>query len=38
MFDSFDTNGDGRIDAADFGRALAYYEYAKLSDHTVFFH
>jgi Ca2+-binding EF-hand superfamily protein len=28
MFDSFDIDGDGRIDAADLGRALAHYKYA----------
>lgn len=37
MFDAFDIRGEGRIDTADFGRALANYEYARLSYHPVFF-
>jgi Ca2+-binding EF-hand superfamily protein len=38
MFDSFDVNRDGRIDTNELGRALAHYEYARLSSHPVFFH
>lgn len=30
MFESFDTNGDGRIDATELGRALGNYGYARL--------
>jgi Ca2+-binding EF-hand superfamily protein len=28
MFDSFDIDRDGRIDAAELGQALAHYKYA----------
>lgn len=28
MFDSFDEDRDGRIDATELGRALAHYQYA----------
>jgi Ca2+-binding EF-hand superfamily protein len=28
MFDSFDVDRDGRIDATELGRALAHYQYA----------
>jgi Ca2+-binding EF-hand superfamily protein len=27
MFDSFDTDRNGKIDAGELGRALAYYQY-----------
>jgi Ca2+-binding EF-hand superfamily protein len=34
MFDSFDTDGDGKIDAIELGSALAHYQYAiTFSDH-----
>jgi Ca2+-binding EF-hand superfamily protein len=38
MFDSFDLDGNGRIDANELGRALAHYQYAEFSDHFVFLH
>lgn len=31
MFDSFDRDRDGRIDATELGRALAHYQYANSS-------
>ena len=38
MFDSFDTDRDGRIDASELGNALTHYKYARLSNNLVFFH
>ena len=38
MFDSFDEDRDGRIDANELGRALAHYQYAEFSNHLVFLH
>jgi hypothetical protein len=38
MFDSFDEDRDERIDAAELGRALKHYKYARISNHPVFFH
>jgi Ca2+-binding EF-hand superfamily protein len=29
MFDSFDTDHDGKIDAIELGSALAHYEYGR---------
>lgn len=38
MFDSFDIDRNGWIDAVELGRALAYYKFARLSNHSTFFH
>ena len=37
MFDSFDTDHDGRIDAGELGRALGYYGYDTLFKYPIFF-
>jgi Ca2+-binding EF-hand superfamily protein len=38
MFDSFDTDRNGRIDATELVNALEHYRYARLSNHLIFFH
>jgi hypothetical protein len=37
MFDSFDSDRDGKIDATELGSALAHFQYAGLSNHPIFF-
>ena len=38
MFDAFDQDRNGRISITELGRALAKYQYARLSNRPVFFH
>lgn len=37
MFESFDTDRDGRIDATELGSALGHYRYARFPSHPDFF-